>query len=71
MRVARPRLTRGVTLVLAAGLLAGLATTSLAQRGWGRVGEGNMPARYPPSSMPDHDFAFCKLMYRQVRYEAN
>ena len=28
-----------------------------------------MPARYPPSSMPDRDFAFCKLQYSQVRYE--
>ena len=67
MRIARQRLTRGVTLFLVAGCLSGLAATSSAQRFFS---EGRMPPRYPPSSMPDRDFAFCKLMYRQVRYEA-
>ena len=28
-----------------------------------------MPPRFPPSSMPDRDFAFCKLMYTSVRHE--
>ena len=28
-----------------------------------------MPPRFPPSTMPDRDFAFCKLMYRSVRRE--
>ena len=39
-----------------------------AQWGWG-VGEGNLPPRFPPRSLPDRDFAFCKIMYDQVRYE--
>ncbi len=64
--VARRRLTRGVTLLLVAGLLSGLAASSSAQRFFS---EGRMPPRYPPSMMPDRDFAFCKLMYRSVRYE--
>ena len=44
-----------------------MAATPAAQRFFS---EGRMPPRFPPSSMPDRDFAFCKLMYRQVRYEA-
>ena len=64
---ATPRcLTTGVTLVLVAGLLSGLATASGAQRFFR---EGRMPPRFPPSSMPDRDFAFCKLMYTSVRHE--
>jgi len=39
-----------------------------AQWGWG-TGEGNLPPRFPPRSLPDRDFAFCKIMYDQVRYE--
>lgn len=39
-----------------------------AQWGWG-TGEGNLPPRFPPRSLPDRDFAFCKIMYNQVRYE--
>ena len=31
--------------------------------------EGNFPARFPPPSLPDRDFAFCKIMYNSVRYE--
>ena len=58
---------RGVTLLLVVGCLSGLAATPAAQRFFS---EGRMPPRFPPSSMPDRDFAFCKLMYRQVRYEA-
>ena len=70
MTMTQRRLTRGVSLLLAAGLLASLATSSYAQRRfWGGVGEGNMPPRFPPTSMPDRDFAFCKLMYNQVRIE--
>ena len=49
-------------------LLSGLLAVGYAQWGWG-VGEGNLPARFPAASMPDRDFAFCKLMYDQVRYE--
>ena len=53
-------------LLLVAGGLAVLAATPAAQR---YFREGSMPPRFPPRSMPDRDFAFCKLMYRQVRYE--
>ena len=66
MRIARRRLARGVTLLLVAGCLAGLAATPAAQR---YFREGSMPPRFPPSAMPDRDFAFCKLMYRSVRRE--
>ena len=31
--------------------------------------EGSLPPRFPPPSLPDRDFAFCKIMYNQVRYE--
>ncbi len=67
MTLPRRRLTRVTTLLAVAGLLAGLAVTTSAQRGYFREGRG--PARYPPSSMPDRDFSFCKLAYTSVRYE--
>ena len=58
------------SLLVAATLLGGLTSVSCAQWGrWGGVGEGNFPPRYPPPSLPDRDFAFCKLMYESVRYE--
>ncbi len=40
-----------------------------AQWRWGGVGEGDFPPRFPPDSLPDRDFAFCKIMYERVRYE--
>ena len=46
------------------------ATTSFAQRGWGRGygrGEGGIPPRFATSNDFDGDFQFCRLMYRQVR----
>ena len=67
MRVTRRRLTRGGIWLLVVGCLSGLAVTSSAQRFFS---EGRMPPRFPPRSMPDRDFAFCKLMYHSVRYEA-
>ena len=58
------------SLLVAATLLGGLTSVSYAQWGrWGGVGEGNLPPRYPPPSLPDRDFAFCKLMYESVRCE--
>ena len=59
------RIGVGVLLVLVG--LGCLALTAHAQRFFG---EGNMPPRYPPGSMPDRDFSFCKLMYHSVRWEA-
>ena len=54
-------------MVLAAALfVAGGLTAAHAQ--WG-IMEGNFPPRFPPRSMPDRDFAFCKVMYTSVRYE--
>lgn len=46
------------------------ATTTFAQRGWGRGygrGEGGIPPRFAQASDFDGDFQFCRLMYRQVR----
>jgi hypothetical protein len=46
------------------------ATTTFAQRGWGRGygrGEGGIPPRFADASDFDSDFQFCRLMYRQVR----
>jgi hypothetical protein len=46
------------------------ATTTFAQRGWGRGygrGEGGIPPRFARPSDFDGDFQFCRLMYRQVR----
>ena len=58
------------TLLVSVLVLGGFVSVSNAQWGrWGGVGEGNLPPRYPPASLPDRDFAFCKLMYDQVRYE--
>lgn len=59
-------LPMGGMLLLVAGLLAGLAATSSAQRFFS---EGRMPPQFPPSSMPDRDFVVCKLMYTSVRHE--
>ena len=51
-------------------VVCGLVPVAHAQWGrWGGVGEGNLPPRFPPSSFPDRDFTFCKLMYDSVRYE--
>ena len=60
---------RVAVLAVASLLLSGMLAAAAAQWGWG-VGEGNMPVRFPPASMPDRGFTFCKLMYDQVRYEA-
>ena len=57
------RCLRPVVTVLC---LSGLLSVVHAQ--WG-VMEGNLPPRFPPPSLPDRDFAFCKLMYNSVRYE--
>ena len=63
-------MTRKLALCFTAVWLVGLAAVGYAQRGWGwGVGEGNLPPRYPPPSMPDRNFAFCKIMYDSVRYE--
>jgi hypothetical protein len=46
------------------------ATTTFAQRGWGRGygrGEGGIPPRFATPVDFDGDFQFCRLMYRQVR----
>jgi hypothetical protein len=46
------------------------ATTTFAQRGWGRGygrGEGGIPPRFAAAKDFDGDFQFCRLMYRQVR----
>jgi hypothetical protein len=46
------------------------ATTTFAQRGWGRGygrGEGGIPPRLARARDFDSDFQFCRLMYRQVR----
>jgi hypothetical protein len=46
------------------------ATTTFAQRGWGRGygrGEGGIPPRFARPVDFDGDFQFCRLMYRQVR----
>ena len=58
-----------VTLLLVT-VVSGLLPVAHAQWGrWGGVGEGNLPPRFPPAMLPDRDFAFCKIMYDQVRYE--
>jgi len=49
--------------------VCGFWSVAAAQWGWGGVGEGNVPPRFPPKSLPDRDFAYCKLMYERVRYE--
>ena len=65
--------TREYALRLVVGVLVvvcGLVPVMQAQWGrWGGVGEGRLPPRFPPSTLPDRDFAFCKLMYDSVRYE--
>lgn len=46
------------------------ATTTFAQRGWGRGygrGEGGIPPRFATAADFDGDFQFCRLMYRAVR----
>ncbi len=53
--------------VLAALVCVG-ALIPMAHAQWG-FREGNFPPRFPPASMPDRDFAFCKVMYNSVRYE--
>ena len=62
-------MARRVAVLVVAFLFTGLLAVGSAQWGWG-VGEGNLPPRFPPESMPDRSFTFCKLMYDQVRYEA-
>ena len=51
-----------------AALICVASTLSLAHAQW-RMMEGNFPPRFPPASLPDRDFAFCKIMYTSVRYE--
>ena len=70
-------MTRGhaFRLLVVLVVVCSLAPVAFAQydqwRRWGDVGEGNthFPPRFPPSSFPDGDFAFCKIMYDSVRYE--
>lgn len=59
---------RLVVGIVVAVLLA--ATTTFAQRGWGRGygrGEGGIPPRFAEAADFDGAFQFCRLMYRQVR----
>ena len=61
---------RPLVSLLLVTVVSGLFSVAHAQWGrWGGVGEGNLPPRFPPPTLPDRDFAFCKLMYEQVRYE--
>ena len=58
--------------IVAAAVIAVLAaaTTTFAQRGWGRGygrGEGGVPPRFAHAKNFDGEFQFCRLMYRQVR----
>jgi hypothetical protein len=58
--------------VVAGAMLAVLvaASTTFAQRGWGRGygrGEGGVPPRLARAADFDSDFQVCRLMYRQVR----
>ena len=55
-----------VTLLLVT-VVSGLFSVAHAQ--WGRWGEGDLPPRFSPATLPDRDFAFCKIMYDRVRYE--
>ena len=64
----RRRVMRKTYLFLAPIWLFGLLSVGYAQW-WGGVGEGNMPPRFPPPTLPDRDFAFCKIMYTSVRSE--
>jgi hypothetical protein len=54
--------------VVVGALVIAAATTAYAQwgRGYGR-GEGGIPPRFPHLSEFDGSFAFCRMMYRQVR----
>jgi len=60
---------RRLLLPMLVVVTCGLCSVAYAQWGWGGVGEGNLPPRCPPGSLPDRDFAYCKLMYERVRYE--
>jgi len=62
---AHRRLTVSGLLLALTGILSLVASPS-AQRFFS---EGRMPPRFPPNSMPDRNFSFCKLMYTSVRYE--
>ena len=70
-------MTRGhaFRLLVVLVVVCSLAPVAFAQydqwRRWGDVGEGNthFHPRFHPSSFPDGDFAFCKIMYDSVRYE--
>ena len=53
---------------LVAALLCVGSALSVSHAQWGFM-EGNFPPRFPPPSLPDRDFAFCKVMYNSVRYE--
>ena len=68
VRVIRRRMTLRRTFVLLAAALCLAGGLSVAHAQWG-IMEGNFPPRFPPRSMPDRDFAFCKVMYTSVRYE--
>lgn len=54
--------------VLLGAALCAAGGLSAAHAQWG-IMEGNLPPRFPPRTMPDRDFAFCKVMYTSVRYE--
>ena len=49
-------------------LVCVVVAVSLAHAQWG-FREGTLPPRFPPRTLPDRDFAFCKIMYTSVRYE--
>jgi hypothetical protein len=63
MGVAVPRLATSALVVAMLGATAGLA---LAQFGRGFF---NSPVRMAPDTLPDRDFAVCRLMYTSVRRE--
>ena len=68
MTTVKMMMTRRIAAFAVSFVLFGLLSVGHAQWGWG-VGEGNVPPRFPPPSFPDRDFAFCKIMYDQVRTE--
>jgi hypothetical protein len=57
-------------VLVVAVMLTLTAAAASAQFGGGRFfREGNFPARYAPTNMPDAAFTICRMEYRQVRSE--